>query len=68
MVSTIGLKVILMGSRGSLKAAVAGQVVSAEVAREVALRQAVCVRPVLRKVTDRETGEVHALAMACGTR
>ena len=41
--------------------------ISTEVAREVALHHAVCVRPVLRKVTDRETGEVHALAMACGS-
>ena len=37
------------------------------VAREYAAKQAVCVRPVLRQVTDRETDEVHKLAVPCGS-
>lgn len=34
--------------------------------REVAAHQGVCVRPVLRKVTDQATGEVHKLVIPCG--
>jgi hypothetical protein len=35
--------------------------------REVAAEHGVCVRPVLRKVTDRATGEVHKLVIPCGS-
>jgi hypothetical protein len=35
--------------------------------REVAAHHDVCVRPVLRKVTDRETGHVHKLTIPCGS-
>ena len=35
--------------------------------REVAATQGVCVRPVLRKVTDQQTGEVHKLVIPCGS-
>jgi hypothetical protein len=35
--------------------------------REVAASQGVCVRPVLRKVIDRQTGETHKLVIPCGS-
>lgn len=35
--------------------------------REVAATQGVCVRPVLRKVTDQQTREVHKLVIPCGS-
>ena len=35
--------------------------------REVAASQGVCVRPVLRKVDDRQTGETHKLVIPCGS-
>ena len=35
--------------------------------REVAAHQDVCVRPVLRKVLDRQTGETHKLVIPCGS-
>ena len=35
--------------------------------REVAATQDVCVRPVLRKVTDRQTGQTHKLTIPCGS-
>ena len=38
-----------------------------EMVRDLAAKEAVCVRPVLRKVTDRETGEVHKLVIPCGS-
>jgi len=31
------------------------------------VKQSVCARPVLRQVTDRETGEVHKLVINCGS-
>ncbi|HSE71082.1 MAG TPA: replication initiator, partial [Nocardioidaceae bacterium] len=35
--------------------------------REVAANQGVCVRPVLRRVTDQQTGQVHKLVIPCGS-
>ena len=35
--------------------------------REVAATHGVCVRPVQRKVTDQQTGEVHKLVIPCGS-
>jgi hypothetical protein len=35
--------------------------------REVAAQNGVCVRPVLRRVTDQQTGEVHKLVIPCGS-
>lgn len=37
-----------------------------EVIRELAIEQAVCVRPVMRRVTDRVTGEVTTVPIRCG--
>jgi hypothetical protein len=35
--------------------------------REVAAKHGVCVRPVLRRVTDQQTGETHRLVIPCGS-
>ncbi len=35
--------------------------------REVAASQGVCVRPVLRKVHDQQTGETHKLVIPCAS-
>ena len=35
--------------------------------RDVAAEHGACVRPVLRRVTDRQTGEVHKLVIPCGS-
>lgn len=37
-----------------------------EVIRELAIEQAVCVRPVMRRVTDRATSEVTTVPIRCG--
>ncbi len=49
--------------------AVAGMspVLTAEVVRDYAAEAGVCVRPVLRKVTDRETGQVTSVVIRCGS-
>ncbi|WP_298457886.1 replication initiator [uncultured Cellulomonas sp.] len=38
-----------------------------DVVRELAIEQAVCVRPVVRRVTDRATGVVTTVAIRCGS-
>ncbi len=40
--------------------------VTDEAVREIAIDHGVCVRPVLRQVTDLETGEIHKLVIPCG--
>src|SRR3989337_1624230 len=35
--------------------------------REVAATHGVCVRPVLRKVIDQQTGQTHKLVIPCGS-
>jgi hypothetical protein len=42
-------------------------VVTQDVVRDYADQQQVCVRPLLRKVTDRATGTVHQLVLPCGS-
>lgn len=37
-----------------------------DVIRELAIEQAVCVRPVMRRVTDRATGQVTTVPIRCG--
>ena len=44
-----------------------GVSVTNEDIRAVAAEHGVCVRPVLRKVHDRATGEVHKLVIPCGS-
>jgi hypothetical protein len=44
-----------------------GPVVTEQVVRDYAEQQQVCVRPLLRKVTDRATGTVHQLVLPCGS-
>lgn len=41
--------------------------VTADMARELAEKFGVCVRPQLRDVLDRETGETSRVALACGS-
>jgi hypothetical protein len=40
---------------------------SAQVVRELAIEQGVCIRPLLRRVLDRETGAETTVAIACGS-
>jgi hypothetical protein len=42
-------------------------VLTPEVVRDYAAEAGVCVRPVLRKVTDRETGQVTSVVIRCGS-
>ena len=42
-------------------------VVTAEFVHDYAARNAVCVRPLMRQVTDRETGHVRRVAIPCGS-
>jgi hypothetical protein len=41
--------------------------ITADMARELAIAQKVCVRPVLRRVEDRQTGAKELIAIACGS-
>ena len=41
--------------------------ITAEQAREVAASQQVCVRPMVRRVLDRQTGAEEVVAIACGS-
>jgi hypothetical protein len=41
--------------------------VTAGMVRDYAEQQGVCVRPLLRKVTDRQSGAVHQLVIPCGS-
>ena len=47
--------------------AVPSPVVTPEVVRDYAAEAGVCVRPVLRTVTDRATGESTTVLIACGS-
>ena len=40
--------------------------VTPEMIRDYAIHEGVCIRPVLRKVTDRATGEQHTVPIPCG--
>ena len=40
--------------------------VTPEMIRDYAIHEGVCIRPVLRKVTDRATGEQHMVPIPCG--
>ena len=42
-------------------------VITAQVVRDYAAGNHVCVRPLLRQVTDRETGGVERLVIPCGS-
>jgi hypothetical protein len=42
-------------------------VITAEVVRDYAAEAGVCVRPLLRKVTDRETGQATSVVIRCGS-
>ena len=42
-------------------------VLDARIVRELALSQRVCIRPVMRRVLDRETGGEDQVAIACGS-
>jgi hypothetical protein len=50
-----------------LAAAGLGRALTAEVVRQVAADVGVCVRPVLRRVTDRQTGAVEQVTLPCGS-
>src|SRR6478735_4034711 len=41
--------------------------VTPDLARELAVSQKVCVRPILRRVEDRQTGLVDTVAIPCGS-
>ena len=41
--------------------------VTGEMAREVATSQGVCVRPLMRRVLDRDTGADNRVAIPCGS-
>ena len=41
--------------------------ITATMAKELAEAEGVCARPQLRRVTDRETGTVSRVALACGS-
>ena len=40
--------------------------VTPEMIRDYAIHEGVCIRPVLRKVTDRATGDQHTIPIPCG--
>lgn len=42
--------------------------ISVEMAREAALSQGVCIRPILRRVVDRESGTEETVAIPCASR
>ena len=56
-----------MAYRDARHGVTSGPLVSAEVVRDYAADQGVCVRPLLRRVTDRVTGEVERLIIPCGS-
>ena len=41
--------------------------ITADMARDLAIAQKVCVRPVLRRVEDRQTGVEELVAIPCGS-
>ncbi len=44
-----------------------GPVITADMARELALSQKVCIRPLLRRVHDRQAGTEDVVALPCGS-
>src|SRR5512139_4188857 len=56
-----------MASRERLAAAGLGRVLTAGAVGQVAADVGVCVRPVLRRVTDRQTGAVEEVTLPCGS-
>ena len=44
-----------------------GRAIPADLVRDYAAEHGVCVRPLLRRVTDRVTGDVQQLTIACGS-
>ena len=56
-----------MGSRERLATAGLGRLLTAEAVGEVAAGLGVCVRPILRRVTDRATGAVEQVTLPCGS-
>ncbi len=44
-----------------------GPVITGEVVRDYAAKAGVCVRPLLRQVTDRETGQTTSVVIRCGS-
>jgi hypothetical protein len=56
-----------MASGERLAAAGLGRVLTAEAVSQVAADVGVCVRPVLRRVTDRQTGAVEQVTLPCGS-
>ncbi|MGH3500572.1 MAG: replication initiator, partial [Nocardioidaceae bacterium] len=41
--------------------------VTTEQLRELAVAQGACIRPVLQRVTDSDTGDIHTVAIPCGS-
>ena len=56
-----------MATSGARVGVVAGPLVSAETVRDYAADHGVCVRPSLRRVTDRVSGAVEELTIPCGS-
>ena len=56
-----------MASRERLAAAGLGRVLTTEAVSQVAADVGVCVRPVVRRVTDRQTGAVEQVTLPCGS-
>src|SRR4051794_39873022 len=56
-----------MASQGRLAVASLGRALTAETVGQVAAEVGVCVRPVLRRVTDRQTGVVEQVTLPCGS-
>src|SRR4051794_26724391 len=56
-----------MATWDARQALMTGPLVSAETVRDYAAEHGVCVRPLLRRVTDRVTGAVEDLTIPCGS-
>src|SRR3954453_761124 len=56
-----------MASQGRVAVARLGRALTAETVGQVAGGDGVCVRPVLRRVTDRQTGAVEQVTLPCGS-
>ena len=56
-----------MAERDARDAGAAEPVFTAQFVYDYAAKNAVCVRPLLRQVTDRETGDVRRLVIPCGS-
>ena len=56
-----------MATWGARQALIVGTPVSTETVRDYAAEHGVCVRPLLRRVTDRVSGAVEELTIPCGS-